>query len=115
MYSSNRLYLDWCNAEPNEPQRKMEEWDGFLTKMKELYKPTENNTLRNFHFRSLMQQEGESFTGFCNRVQKEAKHCNFKCPSNGCTAENIAVRDQIVIGLVENSIRQEALKKLRSV
>ena len=78
--------------------------------MRSLYKPTENNTLRNFHFRSLIQQETESFISFCNRVQKEATHCNFKCSSNDCTAENIAIRDQIIIGLIENSIRQEALK-----
>ena len=110
MFSSNRLYLDWCHAEPNEGQRKKEKWDGFITKMKTLYKPTENTTLRNFHFRSSMQREDEVFIAFCNRVQKEATYCNLKCSSQDCSAEQTAVRDQIVIGTIENSIRQEALK-----
>lgn len=51
------------------------------------------------------------FQPFCNRVQKEAKHCNFKCVSPTCTAEEISIRDQIVIGTHENQIRKQALKK----
>ena len=34
IFSSNRLYLHWCNAEPVEIQQKQEKWEGFLTKMK---------------------------------------------------------------------------------
>ena len=44
---------------------------------------------------------------FCNR---EAKRCHFKCNSDDCSAESIAIRDQVVIGLVNEDIRQEALK-----
>ena len=40
-----------------------------------------------------------------------AKHCNFTCTAESCTAEDTAVRDQIIIGLKRNDIRQEALKK----
>ena len=46
------------------------------------------------------------FITFCNCVLLGAKHCNFTC-----TAEDTAVRDQIIIGLKRNDIRQEALKK----
>ena len=40
----------------------------------------------------------------------EAKHYNFDCESPQCTAEEIVVRDQIIIGLKDNEIRLEALK-----
>ena len=79
--------------------------------MKAFYKPTENPTLKNYQFRSLSQGKSESFTSFCNRVEKEAGHCQFKCASPDCTAEQKAVRDQIVIGTLMNEIREEALKK----
>ena len=110
MFSSNRLYLDWCQAEPNEATRKADSWDNFKTKMKELYKPTANDTLRNFHFRQLQQQEDEPFIAFCNRVTKEAIHCNLKCHNVDCTSESTNIRDQINIGMTENSIRQESMK-----
>ena len=67
-------------------------------------------TLKNFQFRSLTQGRDEAFTAFCNRVDKEAKHCEFKCGHNDCTAEDTAIRDQIIIGLISNKIREEALK-----
>ena len=70
------------------------------------YKPTGNLTLKHFHFRSNIQKDSETFIAFCNRVLLEAEHCNFKC-----TAEDTAVRDQIIIGLESNDICQEALKK----
>ena len=48
---------------------------------------------------------------FCNRVEQEAKHCTFKCATAGCTADKIAIRDQIIIGIVSEKIREEALKE----
>ena len=65
----------------------------------------------NYHFRAPSQTENETFPGFCNRVLKEAKHCVFKCSGAECTAEDIAIRYQIIIGTRENAIREEALKK----
>ena len=52
----------------------------------------------------------ETFTAFCNRITKEAKHCNFKCSFARCTAEDLAIRDQILIGTSHEKIREEALK-----
>ena len=75
------------------------------------YKPTENTTLKHFHFRSIYQNEGETFIAFCNRVLLEAKHCSFKCESADCCAEDTAIRDQIIIGMKNNNIRQGALKR----
>ena len=111
MFSSNRLFTDWKIAQSNNDVRKACKWELFIETMKEFYKPTANDTLKNYHFRSLSQLETETFPGFCNRVQKESKHCNFKCSSEECTAEETAIRDQIIIGTRDNSIREESLKK----
>ena len=111
MFSSSRFQSDWRAAQPDENARKGATWEVFIDTMQTYYKPTENPTLKNFHFRSLTQHTSETFPAFCNRIDKEAKHCHFKCNSDDCTAENTAVRDQIVIGTHNNSIREEALKK----
>ena len=111
MFSSNRLFTDWKMAQPDENARKVCKWELFVETMKLFYRPTSSDTLTNYHFRSLAQMENETFPGFCNRVQKESKHCNFKCSSEECTAEETAVRDQIIISTRDNSIREEALKK----
>jgi hypothetical protein len=111
MFSSKRLYQDWVTAEPSEKNRKGAKWGTFLAKMKEFYKPTENLTLKKYHFRQLIQGEEETLTAFCNRVETEAKHCQFNCESEHCTAEATAIRDQIVIGTVNNTVREEALLK----
>ena len=111
MYSLTRLFEDWVAAEPNETLRKASTLTRFLTIMREFYKPTENTTLKHYKFRSLSQGPKESFNDFCNRVEKEAKHCQFKCGDAACTTEATAVRDQIVIGVSQDDIREEALKK----
>ena len=111
LYSSRRFFSDWKAAEPTDDARKNSTWDNFTTKMRNYYKPTENNTLKNYHFRSLSQAHHETFMAFCNRVEKESKHCEFKCASADCTAESTAVRDQIIIGLTNDKIREEALKE----
>ena len=48
-------------------------------------------------------------------VKKEAKHYNFKCKHKDCDAEQIAVRDQIIIRINNDDIRQEVLKNLWSL
>ena len=111
MYSSSRLYTDWCMAVPEEKARKKTRWNEFVKVMTQYYKPTENITLKHFQFRSNLQNENETFIAFCNRVALEARHCNFNCESPQCTSEETAIRDQIIIGLRDNDIRQEALKK----
>ena len=78
-------------------------------KMQKFYKPTDNPTLNNFHFQTLTQGDQESFPALGNRVEKEAKHCQFRCDYINCSAEMIAVRDQKVIG-THSKVREEALK-----
>ena len=110
MFSSPRFYEDWIAAEPDETIRKQILWQDFVRKIQAYYKPTENLTLKNYKFRSLTQLPNETFTAFCNRIAKEAKHCNFKCSFIRCSAEDLAVRDQILIGTTHEKIREEALK-----
>ena len=111
MFSSARLHSDWKVAMPNEKARKTKTWNDFVNAMKQYYKPTQNPTLKNFKFRELTQAENEIFPAFCNRVEKEARHCYFKRKHNECNADEIATRHQIIIGTTNNMIREEALLK----
>ena len=111
MFSSHKLYEDWCVAQPDEEERSSARWPEFVESIKKYYKPTENLTLKHFNFRTLTQQSDETFPRFCNRVEAEAKHCNFKCTSAACTSEKVAVRDQVIIGTSDTNIRDEALKQ----
>ena len=78
MYSSRRLYSDWIAALPSESERKNADWNTFVQKLRAFYKPTENLTLKHYQFRLINQEKTESFIAFCNRVEKEAKHCELK-------------------------------------
>ena len=110
MFSSRRMYADWQVAEPDETKRTQATWEHFVAQILTYYKPTENLTLKNHQFRTLKQATHEAFPVFCNRVYKEAQHCNFKCKHDDCTAEETAIRDQIIVGTIHNKIREEALK-----
>ena len=111
MFSSEQLFSDWEIAQPDPNVRSNATWEAFKTTMETFYAPSDNPTLKNFQFRDLKQKDGESFPTFCIRVEKEAKSCSFKCAHGDCTAEQTAVRDQILIGTVNNKIREEALLK----
>ena len=112
-FASIRLQQDWKAAEPTEETRNNCTWTDFLTKMRNFYKPTENSTLRNYEFRQLAQLPAETFAAFCSRIEKEAKTCTFcDCDDTAqCTSFNTAVRDQIVIGVHNEKIREQALLK----
>ena len=111
LYSSRRFFQDWNAAQPDETLRENATWTLFKQYMQAFYKPTENPTLKNFHFRELQQGPQETFTAFANRVALEASHCSFKCTHADCSAEQTATRDQIVIGTHYQQIREEALLK----
>ena len=111
MYSSRSFYTDWFMAAPEEKTRKNIPWEAFVKIMSAYYKPAENITLKHFHFRSNIQIDGETFIAFCNRVLLESKHCSFKCASDNCTAEDTAIRDEIIIGTKDNDIRHKAVKR----
>ena len=111
MHSSERLFDDWVSAQSDVKTRYEATWEEFKVAMQEFYKPTENLTLKNYQFRSLRQESQETFVSFVNRVEREAKQCQFKCKHKDCTSEKIATRDQIIIGTTNEKIREEALKK----
>ena len=111
MFSSPRFYEDWKIAEPDESSRKKASWQKFTAAMRKFYKPTENMTLKHYQFHSVTQGSDEVFTAFCNRVDKEAKHCSFKCKYDDCSVEQTVIRDQIIIGTHNDKIRQDALKE----
>ena len=85
LFSSKRFHTDWRVAQPEAARRENTSWTDFKLQ--------------------------ETFTAFCNRVEKEAVHCYFKCAHDNCTADTIAIRDQIVIGTNCHNIREESLLK----
>ena len=111
-FATVRLQQDWKAAEPVEENRNCS-WKDFLTKMRGYYRPTENSTLRNYEFRQMTQLPTETFSAFCNRIEKDGKTCSFcECnPDSACTASLTAIRDQIVIGTHHDKIRERALLK----
>ena len=55
MYSSSRLYTDWCMTALEEKTRKNTHWCDFVKATTAYFKPTENIMLKPFHFRLNMQ------------------------------------------------------------
>ena len=110
MHSGPRLNSDWELAQPDSALRKAALWKDFVKAMELYYKPTKNLYVKHFQFRSLSQGIEESFPSFCCRVENEAKYCQFGCSEATCVATSTAVRDQIIFGLSDDAIRQEALK-----
>ena len=111
MFSSPRFYDDWKTEEPDESARRKASSKHFTAAIKTFYKPTENMTLKHHQFRQITQRSDEVFTAFCSRVEKEPKHCSFKCKYDDCSVEQTVIRDQIIIGTHNDKIKQDALKK----
>ena len=88
MFSANSVYTDWCVIEPDTDTRDSATWIYFVNKMREYYKPTENPTLKNYHFRELMQGQSETFSSFCKTHQRshtlllQVRECHLYCRSN---------------------------------
>ena len=47
------MHSDWRAAKPEENLHKVADWDTFVQTMRQYYKPTENATLKNYHFRAI--------------------------------------------------------------
>ena len=74
------------------------------------FKQATNQTLANYRFRKLTQEDSESFESFCIRIKRESKNCNFKCGDN-CTVINVMIKDQVLFGTRDADIRKTALKE----
>ncbi len=81
-----------------------------VAKMKSRNEPTRNYTLENYEFHRLRQNSDESFDMFVHRIKHEAKGCKFSCDSPTCTIPDIMVRDQVIVGTIDDEIRKNSLK-----
>ena len=79
--------------------------------MRQYYKPTENQIIRNFEFRQIMQFPNGTFGAFCNFVEASRKTRTFCNCKKNCSAEEFAIRDQIVIGTNNEVIREKDMLK----
>ena len=106
-FASRNLQLDF-EAETTETERSTITYDDTVKKLKDRYKPTQNTTLANYQFHRLRQGDLEPYDTFVNRVRQEASNCSFKC-GDACTIRDTLIRDQIIIGTLDNEIRKQAL------
>ena len=82
-----------------------------VKKFEEKFQLSSNVTLANFKFRKLNQEQGESLDLFIIRVKKEAQSCDFSCESANCSVRDVLIRDQILIGTINDEIRRQVLKE----
>ena len=92
-----------------EAEREAMTYDDMVAKFKAEFEKNANKTLANYKFRQLSQSKGESFDTFALRVKREAKGCKFACTSETCTVKDTMIRDQLIIGTSDISLRQRAL------
>lgn len=78
--------------------------------MKDRYTPNSNKVKNHYLFHRITQQSNETFDDFVYRVKAEAEHCDFKCNNEECTVKDILIRDQILVGTNNETIREDALK-----
>ena len=74
-------------------------------------RPNENPKIGNFELRQLVQVKSETFSTFCNKVEAGGKACTFCECGSDCSAEEYAIRDQIVIGRTNENICKKAMIK----
>ena len=110
-FATARLIQDWKAAEPNDVLSRDCTWDYFLQKLRSYHKPTENPIIQNFEFRQLVQAKNETFSPFSNRVEAAGKTCTFCEYDSDRSAEEYAIRDQIVPGTTNENICEKAMIK----
>ena len=93
-----------------EPQREAMTFKNMVKVFTDHFKQATNQTLANYRFRKLTQEDSESFESFCIRIKRESKNCSFKC-GDTCTVPNVMIKDQILFGTQDADIRKSALKE----
>ena len=93
-----------------ENTRERMTFKGMVKLLTDHFKQSTNQTLANYRFRKMVQEEAESFESFCIRIKRESKNCNFKCGAD-CTVIDTMVKDQILFGTRDADIRKSALKE----
>ena len=107
---SDEFLDDFENAVP-ETDRTGIKFSDLVDKIKTRYTPTSNKVHNHYIFHRIVQKPDETFDDFCHRVRSEAELCDFKCQSDTCTVKETLIRDQILVGTTNESIRGEALRK----
>ena len=79
--------------------------------VKAQYKLNTNDTLTHYKFKCLVQQPGESFDMFAIRTKRLAQSCKFKCANEDCDVWKVLVRDQLLFGTTNKSLREKALSE----
>lgn len=72
-------------------------------KFSDFFVAKKNLTFERFTFNKMRQENGESFNDFYNKILKQSKNCEFK------DLVDELVKDKIVIGISDNSLRQKLL------
>ena len=93
-----------------EERRDNMTFKGMVKVFTDHFKQSTNQTLANYRFRKLTQQDKESFEAFGIRIKRESKNCSFKC-SDTCTVNETMIKDQILFGTRDGDIRKSALKE----
>ena len=109
-YASRQLQLDF-EAETTAAERTTISFTDVVTRLKARYKPSQNTTMLNFLFHRLRQEPTETYDAFVKRVTREASSCNFSCAHDDCSVRKVLIRDQIIIGMADESIRMKALEE----
>ena len=116
VFAGERLKSD-LKAEYNQDLTKLkgDDFNAMVAKLRQRYQPSQNHVLLHYQFHNLQQATGEKIDSFINRVCQHAEKCEFKCKNTSCTSRNaiheILIRDQIVIGTNNTTIREQALEK----
>lgn len=79
----------------------MSKFEGFCS-------PKSNQTYERHKFFTCSQQTGESFDHFVTELKTRAKNCDFNLPA--AELEASLIRDQIVRGITDNTVREKLLR-----
>lgn len=109
-YSSRALQKEYEDC-TTENERDAMTFTDMVKTLKDRFKIGSNTTLANYKFHKLGQNVGESYDAFIIRVKHEANNCDFSCANAECTVRDTLIRDQIIVGTMNDEVRRCALKE----
>ena len=89
--------------------------DGLAPLISTLVRQQQNQAAARQHFRSLIQQPGETIRDFVTRASQAAADCEYTCRACGVTQTDEHVRDQVIIGVHDTGLQQDLLTKDRDL
>ena len=100
--------MDDIEAVASEKDLHKMSFDELVERLRNRYKPTQNQTMAHYKFHRLSQGIDQSFDSFFNEVKKQAKSCAFTCKGKGCSVADTLIRDQVIIVVRDHGRRAEA-------